>query len=259
MTTPIRTLIVDDEPLARLNLQSLLEDAPDFALVGQCGDAQAAVAAIASLQPDLVFLDIEMPGSSGLEVIGGASLARPPAVVFVTAHERFAARAFELEAVDYLLKPFRRERFAHVLQRVRAHLGRGAVSALADAKAGAGGPAADRMMVKSAGRFVFVAFDELQFVRAAGNYVALHVGEEVHEVRDTIGAIEARLPAGRFLRLHRSYIANVGALASLEPAGGGEYVARLRGGRELPVGATYLDALRQALERYAAGAGARLP
>jgi two-component system LytT family response regulator len=106
---------------------------------------------------------------------------------------------------------------------------------------------------------VFVAFDELQFVRAAGNYVALHVGDEVHEVRDTLGAIEARLPPGRFLRLHRSYLANVGALASLEPAGGGEYVARLRGGRELPVGATYLDALRQALERYAAGAGARLP
>lgn len=246
---------MDDEPLARLNLQSLLEDAPDFALVGQCGDAEGAVAAIASLRPDLVFLDIEMPGSSGLEVLGAASPARPPAVVFVTAHERFAARAFELEAVDYLLKPFRRERFAHVLQRVRAHLGRGAAAGRAEAE----GPAADRMMVKSAGRFVFVAFDELQFVRAAGNYVALHVGDEVHEVRDTLGAIEARLPAGRFLRLHRSYLANVGALASLEPAGGGEYVARLRGGRELPVGATYLDALRQALERYAAGAGARLP
>ena len=261
---------MDDEPLGRLNLSSLLEDAADFTLVGQCADAESAVRAIAALQPDLVFLDIEMPGGSGLDVMGASAStgARPPAIVFVTAHERFAARAFELEAVDYLLKPFRRERFSHVLQRVRRHLATGgSTSVLAPAPAGVdepAAPAADRMMVKSAGRFVFIAFDELQFVRAAGNYVALHVGPigaeplEVHEVRDTIGAIEARLPPGRFLRLHRSYVANVAALAALEPAGGGEFVARLRGGRELPVGPTWLDGLRQALERFGAGAGSRL-
>lgn len=254
---------MDDEPLARLNLSSLLEDAPDFEVVGQCADAEAAVRALAALKPDLVFLDIEMPGGSGLEVLGagtlagGAGGAGGPAIVFVTAHERFAARAFELEAVDYLLKPFRRDRFARVLQRVRQHLG-----APAPDEASAAAP--DRMLVRSEGRFVFVPFDELQFVRAAGNYVALHVGPtdapatQVHEVRDTLAAVEARLPPGRFLRLHRSYLARVDALASIEPAGGGEFVARLRGGRELPVGATFLDPLRQALERYAGGAGARL-
>jgi two-component system LytT family response regulator len=259
--TTIRTLIVDDEPLARLNLRSLLDDEPDFAVVGECATAEDAVRALRASTPDLVFLDIEMPGSSGLEVLGATTAARPPAVVFVTAHDRFAARAFELEALDYLLKPFRRERFQHVLQRVRKHL---------EADGGGGTPtdavtapaaAPDRMLVKTAGRWVFVAFDELQFLRAAGNYVALHVGtepQEVHEVRDTLGALEARLPPGRFLRLHRSYVANVAALASLEPAGGGEFVARLRGGRELPVGTTYLDALRHALERYAAGSGARI-
>lgn len=243
---------MDDEPLARLNLASLLEDEPDFRVVGQCADAEDAVRTIASLKPDLVFLDIEMPGSSGLEVLSAAAVASGgasvPAVVFVTAHERFAARAFELEAVDYLLKPFRRERFRHVLQRVRRQLGT-SVPGMPSSSSTVEGPP-DRMMVKTAGRYVFVAFDELQFVRASGNYVALHVGDEVHEVRDTIGGIEARLPAGRFLRLHRSYLANVAALASLEPAGGGEFVARLRGGKELPVGTTYLEALRQALERY---------
>jgi two-component system LytT family response regulator len=265
MTTTIRTLIVDDEPLARLNLRSLLEDEPDFEVVGECATAEDAVRALGVVDADLVFLDIEMPGSSGLEVIGAAAPAHPPAVVFVTAHERFAARAFELEAVDYLLKPFRRERFRHVLGRVRKHLAGGGVehdvAAPEGAAAIASTSAPDRMLVKSAGRWVFVAFDELQFVRAAGNYVALHVGtdpQEIHEVRDTIGAIESRLPPGRFLRLHRSYIANVAALASLEPAGGGEFIARLRGGRELPVGPTYLEGLRHALERYSGGSAARL-
>ncbi len=247
---------MDDEPLARLNLSSLLEDEPGFHIVGHCAGAEDAVRSIADLHPDLVFLDVEMPGGSGLDVLScAAGRARPPAVVFVTAHDRFAARAYELEAVDYLLKPFRRERFQRVLARVRQHLGQDQVHT--PSRIDDGAMAADRMMVKSAGRFVLVAFDELQYVRAAGNYVALHVVPEggsgvaeVHEVRDAIGAIEARLPAGRFVRLHRSYIVSVAALVSLEPAGGGEFVARLRGGKELPVGASYLAGLRVVLERF---------
>ena len=238
--TKIRTLIVDDEPLARLNLSSLLDDETDFELVGQCADPPSAVRSIVALRPQLVFLDIQMPGMSGFEVLGASRAAPPPAVVFVTAHEQFAARAFEVEALDYLLKPFRRERFQRVLERVRSHL--------LDAELQRPTPEADRMLVKSGNRLVFVPFDALDFIRAAANYVTLHVGPASHEVRESIGAIERRLPAGRFLRLHRSYIVNLAALQSLEPAGGGDYVARLRTGRELPVGPSYPPVIRQALQ-----------
>lgn len=226
--------------MGRLNLQSLLEVEPDFQVIAQCPDATTALQAMALMQPQLVFLDIEMPGLNGIDALASGACARPPAVVFVTAHEQFAARAFELEAVDYLLKPFRRERFQRVLDRVRQHLRSASTKSSSAALP-------DRMVVRSAGRFLFVAFDELDFVRASGNYVVLHAGSEVHEVREPIGAIEQRLPAGRFLRLHRSYIANVAALASLEPAGGGEFVAKLRNGRELPVGPTYVAELKRAL------------
>jgi two-component system LytT family response regulator len=234
----IRTLIVDDEPLARLNLSSLLEAEADFDVVAQCGDAAAAVGTLAALQPELVFLDIQMPGMDGFDVLSASRAAPPPVVVFVTAHEQFAARAFEVEALDYLLKPFRRERFQQVLERVRARL----------LAAEAQRPVPERMLVKSGNRLVFIAFDELDFIRAAANYVTLHVGAASYDVRETLGAIERRLPPGRFVRLHRSYIANVAALQSLEPAGGGDYVARLRTGRELPVGPSYPPAIQRALQ-----------
>jgi two-component system LytT family response regulator len=236
----IRTLIVDDEPLARLNLSSLLEDEADFEVVGQCADARSALAMLGALHPQLVFLDIQMPGMTGFDLLGAAHGARPPAVVFVTAHEQFAARAFEVEALDYLLKPFRRERFQHVLARVRQHLASPPKLRLA--------PEPDRMLVKSGNRLVFVAFADLDYIRAAANYVTLHVGAATHEVRETIGDIVQRLPPERFLRLHRSYVVNLAALQSLEAAGGGDYVARLRTGRELPVGPSYTGAIREALQ-----------
>jgi len=237
----IRTLIVDDEPLARLNLSSLLEDEADFDVVGQCADAPSALRSIAALRPQLVFLDIQMPGMSGFDVLGAAQPAPPPAVVFVTAHEQFAARAFEVDALDYLLKPFRRERFQHMLERVRASLHDGQARPPLQAEP-------DRMLIKSGHRLVFIRFDELDFIRAAANYVTLHVGAATHDVRASIGDIEQRLPPGRFLRLHRSYIVNLAALQSLEPVGGGDYVARLRTGRELPVGPSYPAQIRRALE-----------
>jgi two-component system LytT family response regulator len=259
----IRTLIVDDEPLARLNISTLLADEPDFDIVGECADAASAIAAIAATRPHVLFLDVQMPGLGGFDVVEAvrAGGAQAPAVVFVTAHEQFALQAFDAQAVDYLLKPFRRDRFASSLARVRQH-----VRALAVPGTGAegGGDAArediaralpappstsdpERMVVKSGNRLVFVNFAELDFIRAAANYVTLHVGASTWDVREKIGDIATRLPAGRFLRIHRSYIVNVAALQSIWPSGGGEYMATLRNGRELPVGASYPAAIRQAL------------
>jgi two-component system LytT family response regulator len=251
----IRTLIVDDEPLARLNISTLLADEPDFDIVGECADAASAIAAIAATRPQVLFLDVQMPGLGGFDVIEAvqAGGAAAPAVVFVTAHEQFALQAFDAQAVDYLLKPFRRDRFASSLARVRQHVHALAVQRADDEAAGVAPeapPAAsdpERMIVKSGSRLVFVQFAELDFIRAAANYVTLHVGPATWDVREKIGDIAQRLPAGRFLRIHRSYIVNVGSLQSIWPSGGGEYMATLRDGRELPVGASYPAAIRQAL------------
>jgi two-component system, LytTR family, response regulator len=227
----IRTLIVDDEPLARLNLSSLLVDEPDFELVAECAEPQAAQRALAALRPDLVFVDVQMPGMNGFELVEGAV---PPALVFVTAHEQYAARAFDARALDYLLKPFRRARFQQTLQRVRERL--------------QPRHPAQRLLVRSGGSSLLVGFDEIEFVRAAANYVTLHLaGGACHDVREGIGVFEAQLPAERFVRIHRSYIVAVAALRSLDAAGGGEFVATLRSGRELPVGPSYPARVRQAL------------
>jgi len=231
----IRTLIVDDEPLARLNLSTLLESEPDFELVGECADAPSALQAMAQRQPDLLFLDVQMPGADGFGLL--AHVPVPPAVVFVTAHAEFALRAFDVDAVDYLLKPFRRERFAQALDRVRAHLN---TATPAEASP-------DRLLVRSGGRLLFVPTDEIDYARAAANYVSLHAGAANHVVRITMTELAQRLPAARFQRIHRSYIVALQALEAIEPAGGGEYVARLRSGRELPVGASFLAALRSRL------------
>jgi two-component system LytT family response regulator len=263
----IRTLIVDDEPLARLNISTLLADEPDFDVVGECADAASAIAALRSARPEVLFLDVQMPGLGGFDVVAAmqAQGGAVPAVVFVTAHEQFALQAFDAHAVDYLLKPFRRDRFAASLARVRLHLRALAAERAHEGGAGVGDAAArlaragaaleappvtadpERMIVKSGNRLVFVQFAELDFIRAAANYVTLHVGAQTWDVREKIGDIALRLPPGRFLRIHRSYIVNVAALQSLYPSGGGEYMAALRNGRELPVGASYPAAIREAL------------
>ena len=234
----IRTLIVDDEPLARLNLSSLLAQSGDFEVVAECADVPAARVAIATLQPALAFVDVQMPGLDGFSLTGERA---PPALVFVTAHEQYAARAFDVHAVDYLLKPFKRARFEDTLERVRRRLGRPAAATETALEAG-------RMLVKSGTRWLLVAFDEIDFVRAAANYVSLHCGDTHHEVRYSIGVFEQRLPPGRFVRIHRSYIVNIAALRSLNAVGGGECVAALRSGRELPVGANWLPLVRRSLQ-----------
>lgn len=254
----IRTLIVDDEPLARLNLATLLDEEEDFELVGECADAASGAQAVARLAPQLLFLDVQMPGADGFALLDAVrasapAQAPPMAIVFVTAHAQFAVQAFEARALDYLLKPFRRDRFEAMLQRVRQHIG--ALPALPPATADlwtsrlAIEP--DRLVARSGQRLVFVDFDELEMVRAAANYVTLHYGpqHETLDVRERIGVLAQRLPAERFLRIHRSYIVNLAELRALYPVGGGEYMASLRSGRELPVGPSYPGVIRRALEQ----------
>jgi two-component system LytT family response regulator len=241
MTT--RTLIVDDEALARKHLLSLLADEQDFEMAGECADGKSAVRSIVALEPDLVFLDVQMPGMNGFEVLEALGRERLPAVVFVTAFDQFAVKAFDAEALDYLLKPFRRERFRETLTRVRRGLiARNPAQLLAPTRV-----APDRMVVKCGDRLVFVPFDELDFIRASANYVRLHLGRSTYDARETIAAMESRLPADRFVRIHRSFIVNLATVRELYHAGGGEYMVILRSDKQLPVGSSYAPIIRNAL------------
>jgi len=241
--TPIRTIIVDDEPLARRNLSSLLALESDFEVVGECAEAESALRAIESSAPDLMFLDVQMPKMDGFEVLETVRPGRMPLVIFVTAHDQFAIKAFEAQALDYLLKPFRRDRFKASLDRVRRSIA--ARSATPGAQSGR--PQSDFMIVKCRDRHAFVRFDSLEFVRAAANYVQLFVNDSVYEVRERIAVMEERLPADQFLRIHRSYIVNISAVKELCAAGAGEYMVSLRGGRQLPVGPNYTEAVERTL------------
>ena len=238
----IRTLIVDDEVLARRNLSFLLDLEPDFEVIGECDEGESALRAIETTHPDLVFLDIQMPRLDGFQVLGGVPRERMPLIVFVTAYDQFAVKAFEAQALDYLLKPFRRERFCASLDRVRRTIAARDAGAR-DPGAAQPPPPAQSMIVKCRDRLAFVSFDSLEFVRAAANYVHLHLPDSTYEVRERMSVMEERLPADRFLRIHRSYIVNIAAIKELYAAGGGEYMVSLRGGRQLPVGPSYVEAV----------------
>ncbi len=235
--------MVDDEVLARRNLSSLLALEPDFEVIGECADAESALQAIEGTAPDLMFLDVQMPRLDGFAVLERVRPDRMPLVIFVTAHDQFAIKAFEAQALDYLLKPFRRDRFRDSLERVRRSI------AARDAGSGSQSrpPSPEFMIVKCRDRHAFVRFESLEFVRAAANYVHLHVDDSTYEVRERIAVMEERLPADRFLRIHRSYIVNIAAVTELCAAGAGEYMVSLRGGRQLPVGPNYTESVQRTL------------
>ena len=234
---------MDDEVLARRSLSSLLNLEPDFEIVGECDEGGGALRAIESTQPDLVFLDIQMPGLDGFAVLEGARSERMPIVIFVTAHDQFAVKAFEAQALDYLLKPFRRERFRASLERVRRSIAARDAGPAHPASAAAG----ESMIVKCRDRLAFVRCDSLEFVRAAANYVQLHVNDAMYEVRERMAVMEARLPPDKFLRIHRSLIVNIAAVKELYAAGAGEYMISLRSGRQLPVGPNYIESVHKTL------------
>ena len=252
--TKTRVLVADDEPLARERLRMLLEREPGMQLIGECRDGAEAIAAIRQLQPDLVFLDVQMPGATGFDVIEAIGPARMPAVVFVTAYDRYALRAFDVRALDYLLKPFDRERFQQALGRARqllqressGDLERRLLALVQDLKEP---PRVDRFVVKSGGRVYFVRTSEIDWVEAAGNYVKLHVGREAHLLRETMTAIEGQLDPEVFFRIHRCHIVNIERVQELQPWFNGEYVACLRTGERLTLSRGYREKLQQRLGR----------
>ncbi len=253
----IRALVVDDEPMARDRVLSLLQQEEDIEVVGECGDGTQAVAAIQHHLPDLVFLDVQMPGHNGFEVIQAVGVDRMPIVIFVTAYDEYALRAFEVHALDYLLKPFGRDRFQQTLQHTRAalerrragDLGRRLLALVNDIKTEPEPPRLDRLVVKSGGRVFFLRSDDIDWIEAAGNYVRLHLGQESHLFRETMNRIEARLDNRRFLRIHRSRIVNTERVKELQPWFNGEHVIVLKNGTRLTLSRGYRDKLQEQLKK----------
>jgi two-component system, LytTR family, response regulator len=241
MTTPAvvrRAIVADDEALARERLRQLLQRHPGWSIVAECRHGAEAVEAILDRQPDVVFLDIRMPGLDGLEVAEAVSAdddQRGPAIVFVSAYDEFALRAFDLSAVDYLLKPVDRERFDRALARVESRLATGQAGARTDVGALLDGmrpeqPYVHRFLVRSPRGYYFVRAEDVEWVEAEGNYAALHAGGRRHLVRQTMKTLEARLDPAKFARVHRSAIVNVTQLARAESLGHGEFKLRLTSG-----------------------------
>ena len=241
----IRTLIVDDEPLARERLRGFLRAEPGVEVIGECGSGPEAIAAIRNAAPDLVFLDMQMPGCSGLEVLAELPEDRRPAIIFATAHESFALDAFDVAAADYLLKPFDRERFQQALRRAQDQLQRQRAPGSPPAAAGQSG----RITVKTDGRLVFLSPGEIVRVAAADNYVMLHLATGRLLVRETMAAIETRLGSLDFVRISRSAIVRRDQIREIRPAQHGDYTVVLRDGTPLPLSRS----LRGQLEDFSGG------
>ena len=252
-----RVLIVDDEKIARQRLRLLLDEAgAGVDVVGEAAGGEEAVRLIDTLRPDLVFLDVQMPDLTGFEVLGALESEALPAVIFVTAYDQYALRAFEVHALDYLLKPYDDERFQEALDRVRQHLRRHRTGDLTQRirkllqalesvrPAAAEKPSyLDRLAVKSGGRVQFFKVDEVDWIEAAGDYMCLHIGKKPHYVREKMGTLEEKLDPRRFVRIHRSTIVNRERVRELRSYFHGEYIVILHDGTQLKLSRTYRDNL----------------
>jgi len=256
--SPVRALIVDDEPLARAHLKSLLRERGDVDIIGESGDGRSAIDQIRRLTPDLVLLDIQMPELGGLEVIREIGPTKMPAVVFVTAYDEHALAAFEVHAFDYILKPVSRQRFTQAIDRVIGLI-------RTDRSDGSGAPptdepltalieamrsertALDRLAVKADGRVVFIRVGEIDWIEADDDLVRIHTGKTVHAHRSTLTHLEERLPASKFLRVHRSMIVNTSRIVTVHTMIGGVYELELRGGTRVKTGRQYRDKIRKLL------------
>ena len=239
MNARIRTLVADDEPIARARMLALLAGEPDIEVVGECSSGPQTMAAIERTAPDLVFLDIQMPQIDGLTLARTLGRAMP-AVVFVTAYDEYALGAFEVHALDYLLKPYSADRFRSALVHARQHLE-------ARRWPGSHTPAAerrDRLVIRSSGRIYFVRMRDIDWCEASGNYVRLHVGAQTHMVRGTMAHIESQLDQAQFVRIHRSTIVNVDRIQELQSSFGGEYVVLLHDKTRLTLSRGYREGLQ---------------
>jgi two-component system LytT family response regulator len=246
----IRTIIVDDELLARDRMRQLLKNEAEFEIIGECSDGRTAVATIREQSPDLVFLDIQMPELDGIAVAEAIGSEGGPVIVFVTAHDKFALRAFEIHAVDYLLKPFDRERFQKALQRALEQVKQRESSSLIERQAALiaelkSPRSDDRIAVKSGGHVVWVKLEEVDWIGSADNYAELHVGAKSHLLRETLVALESRLDQKTFVRISRSIIVNAPRIKELKRLfyGGCELI--LQDGTKLTLSRRYRDKLQQ--------------
>ena len=236
----LRVVIVDDEPLARQRIEDLLAKEDHIEIVGTAADGDAAVEAIRTLAPDLLFLDIQMPCRSGIEVLETIGAEAMPVTIFTTAFDRFALKAFDLAVVDYLVKPFDDERFAQALRRARKSI------EVADAAAPASkGEYIDRIPVESRGQIRVVPVSRIDYITASGPYAELHVGDRTFAVREKMQTLEEKLDPNVFFRIHRSAIVRLDRIDTLLHAAGGDYAVRLKDGTELSVSRTRREELEQ--------------
>jgi two-component system LytT family response regulator len=262
----IRTLIVDDESLSRARVRRMLKEESDIEIIGECRNGKEALRFILQEKPDLVFLDVQMPEMSGLEVLQTVGAKAVPALVFVTAFDQYAIQAFDFYALDYLLKPFSRERFKQTVERIREQIRQ--QQQLGNETGIIGQPPhmledrlvsliqdlrekkyLRRIVVKTEGRVFFLATDEIDWIGAAGNYLELHVGKATHLVRETMHGIESKLDPIKFLRIHRSIIVNIDRIKEMHPMFSGDYTVNLKDGTELPLSRSFRDRLQNLLEK----------
>jgi two-component system LytT family response regulator len=257
----IRVLIVDDEQHARAGIRSLLDEERDVEIVGECGDGREALERIEVLRPDALFLDIQMPGLTGIELLRDAALTRRPYTVFTTAHEDYALKAFEVQAVDYLLKPFDAQRFRAALLKLRMHLDRDSrasgqvdieslMGRLPQGQAAPAGPPSDRVPVKIGRRVRFLSVPHIRYITADGNYVNIHMttGEVIH-TSERISRMEEKLAAQHFLRVHRSVILNIDQIREAHSMGS-YYGFTMTDGEKLTSGLTYKKNIHRLLSTW---------
>jgi two-component system, LytTR family, response regulator len=247
----IRTLIVDDEPLAREWVRNGLQDEPDIDIVAECGDGFEAVKAVTELQPDLMLLDVQMPGLDGFGVLASLEAQDLPAVIFVTAFDRYALKAFEAHAVDYLMKPFSSERLHDAVERARTQIDR---SSERDLKAALHalleGVQRERaypewLLIKKEDRSVFLRVADIDWIESSRNNVRLHVGKEIYVFHETTTGIESKLDPKKFFRIHRSTIVNIEKIKEMHPWFNGDYAVTLKDGTKLTLSSTYRERLKE--------------
>lgn len=250
----LRALIVDDEPLARKRLRDLLAAEPALEIIGEAGSGTEAVKLIRGERPDLVFLDIQMPGTDGFGVVREIAEDDPPLIVFVTAHDEHALKAFEVEAVDYVLKPVLEPRLKEAVRRAVERIRGGTrdtsrdLSRLLERLAQPAAPQSARLPIKRDGSVTFVRIEEIDWLEADGDYVRIHAGKATHVVRETITEALSKLPSGRFVRVHRSIVVNTERIREVQPWFKGDYVLILNDGTKLRTGRTYRTAVQALIE-----------
>ncbi|MGA8763477.1 MAG: LytTR family DNA-binding domain-containing protein [Candidatus Sulfotelmatobacter sp.] len=252
----IHTVLADDEPLARKKLRILLEAEPGVEVVAECADGQQTIAAVEAHKPDLLLLDIRMPDADGFQILSEIPQEQMPIVVFTTAFDQYAIQAFEAQALDYVLKPFDEERLHHAIERVRAELLKSQNHGWTDrmlhhsAETRLTPQSMDRrLVIRTGGRVVFLDLDEVDWIEAAANYVKVNVGKDSYLLREAIGRISEKLDPGRFVRIHRSTIVNIGKIKELQPCDSGEYIAILKNGKGLSCSRTYRNQLQQLIDK----------